>query len=132
MYRGAYLGDNFLPDLALPVILIALGIISGVILLPLVAQSILTLIGFSAIGPVAGKPHSDTRPHVVWSPCTHASMKYAGSIAASIQAAIGNVASGSLFAALQSFAMSGAFGGVLSAVGGVVGGILGAIASLFK
>ncbi|KAN0137750.1 hypothetical protein V8E53_004234 [Lactarius tabidus] len=85
---------------------IAAGIVSGVVFLPLVAKVVLGWIGFSAIGPVAG------------------------SLAALIQAAIGNVAAGSFFAALQSIAMGG-LGGVLSAVGGVVGGVLGAIAAFF-
>jgi hypothetical protein len=40
---------------------IAVGIVSGVVFLPLAAKVVLGLIGFSAIGPVAGKPHSVTR-----------------------------------------------------------------------
>ncbi|KAI9441746.1 hypothetical protein H4582DRAFT_2073887 [Lactarius indigo] len=52
--------------------------VAGLILLPLTTKIVLGLIGFSAIGPVAG------------------------SIAAWIQAIIGNVAAGSLFATLQS------------------------------
>jgi hypothetical protein len=45
---------------------IAVGIVSGVVFLPLAAKVVLGLIGFSAIGPVAGKPHSVTRLcHVV-------------------------------------------------------------------
>ena len=85
------------------------------------------MIGFSAIGPVAGKPRSDSdmRPHVVWDPRTHAPIcRFQNSFNQD------NVTSRSLFAALQSFAMGGAHGvtRVLSAIGGVVGGILGAIA----
>lgn len=58
---------------------------------------------------------------------TYSHAEYVGSIAAIIQAAIGNVAAGSLFAFLQSLAMGGALSGALAAVGGFVGGILGAI-----
>ena len=54
-------------------------------------------------------------------------VEYTGSIAAAIQALIGNVASGSLFALLQSLAMGGPLGGVLGTIGGIVGGIIGAI-----
>jgi hypothetical protein len=123
-------GDNFLHKLALPVVLVAVGVVSGIIFLPLTAKIILGLIGFSAIGPVAGKPSFSHAPHIIECPA-YSHVEYAGSLAALIQAAIGNVAAGSLFAALQSFAMGGALGGVLSAVGGVVGGIFGAIAAFF-
>jgi len=53
------------------------------ILLPVVAPALLGIIGFGALGPIAG------------------------SFAAAIQAIIGNVAVGSLFATLQSIAMGG-------------------------
>ncbi|KAH9036235.1 hypothetical protein EDB85DRAFT_1889048 [Lactarius pseudohatsudake] len=85
-----------------PVVLAA-GALAGLFLLPLATKIVLGLIGFSAIGPVAG------------------------SIAAGIQAAIGNVAAGSLFATLQSIAMGGALHGVLAAIGGFIGGIMGAL-----
>ncbi|KAG6873822.1 hypothetical protein C0992_008369, partial [Termitomyces sp. T32_za158] len=44
------------------------------------------------------------------------------SIAAAVQALIGNVASGSLFALLQSIAMGGAVPAVFSFIGGVIAG----------
>lgn len=49
-----------------PALLVILKVLLKVILI--VAKAILGLIGFSTIGPVAGKPHSDVWPHVVWSP----------------------------------------------------------------
>ncbi len=49
-----------------------------------------------------------------------------GSIAAGMQAGIGNVAAGSLFAAAQSMAMGGGIPAVVSAVGGVGAGAAGA------
>jgi len=52
-------------------------------------------------------------------------------MAAGIQAGIGNVAAGSIFAGLQSLTMGGALSGVLTAVGGIVGGIIGAIGAFF-
>jgi hypothetical protein len=116
-------GNIFLLDPAPPVIFtFALGVVPFLLV---AAKFILGLIGFSATGPVAGKPLSITRPHVTYSHDT----EYAGSFAALIQASIGNIAGGSLFAALQSFAMGGTtLCGVLSTVGGFVGGIVGAIA----
>lgn len=55
-----------------------------------------------------------------------------GSIAAAIQALIGNVVAGSLFAILQSIAMGGAFAAnVLWTVGAFVGGIIGAFVAFF-
>ena len=51
-------------------------------------------------------------------------------MAAGIQAGIGNVAAGSIFAALQSITMGGALG-VLATVGGILGGIFGAIGAFF-
>lgn len=49
------------------------------------------------------------------------------SIAAAIQAWIGNVAAGSLFAAAQSAAMGGGIPFIFSVIGGAITGILGAI-----
>jgi hypothetical protein len=53
-----------------------------------------------------------------------------GSIAAAVQAIIGNVAAGSLFALLQSMAMGGAIPALVSALGGVCWGAIGAAISL--
>jgi hypothetical protein len=122
------LGDYFLLNLAYPVILdVLIGAVSGGVLLPLAAKVILGLIGFSPLGPVAGKSLIEASRHIVVP--SHA--EYAGSIAAAIQALIGNVAAGSLFALLQSLAMGGALGGALGAIGGIVGGIIGAIGAFF-
>jgi hypothetical protein len=56
-------------------------------------------------------------------------MRPAGGIAAGIQAGMGNVAAGSLFAGAQSVAM----GGALPVVGNVIaGGITGGSAYLYK
>lgn len=74
-------------------------------------------LGFSAIGPVAGQFNSMSHP-------VSSSNTVLASWAAGAQAAIGNVAAGSAFAHVQSFAM----GGSASALGGpVVIGILAAI-----
>jgi hypothetical protein len=50
-----------------------------------------------------------------------------GSFAAVMQAGIGNVACGSLFAAAQSIAMGGGVPAVVSAVGGMGAGAAGAV-----
>jgi hypothetical protein len=52
-----------------------------------------------------------------------------GSIAAGLQAGIGNVVAGSLFAAAQSAAMGGGVSAVVSAVGGLGAGAAGAAAA---
>ena len=52
----------------------------------------------------------------------------AGSAAAAAQAAIGNVAAGSLFATMTSLGMQGIFAG--TAIGGGISTVLGAVASL--
>ncbi|KAH9920086.1 uncharacterized protein B0H18DRAFT_617130 [Fomitopsis serialis] len=72
----------------------------GVLLAPVVAPAALGLVGFSAAGPVAG------------------------TLAAAIQASIGNVAAGSLFAICQSVGM----GGALPALGYAAGAVAGAVA----
>jgi len=53
-----------------------------------------------------------------------------GSIAAAIQAGIGNVAAGSLFAMLQSMAMGGGIPALVSALGGLCWGAIGAAISI--
>lgn len=52
-----------------------------------------------------------------------------GSIAAGLQAGIGNVAVGSAFAAAQSVAMGGTLSGVVTAVGTTIGGVGAAAAA---
>jgi hypothetical protein len=56
--------------------------------------------------------------------------QYIGSIAAGLQAGIGNVAAGSLFAAAQSAAMGGTISGIVTAVGTAVGGAGAAAAAV--
>lgn len=82
-------------------IFIGIGAIVGAALTPVIVPPILGLFGFGAAGPVAG------------------------GFAAVLQSGIGNVAAGSVFAWLQSWAM----GGIISAgpyvISGIVGGGLG-------
>lgn len=56
--------------------------------------------------------------------------QHIGTIAAGLQAGIGNVAAGSLFAAAQSVAMGGTISGVVTAVGTAVGGAGAAAAAV--
>jgi len=84
----------------------AAGITAGAVLAPVVLTAGLGVIGFSAAGPVAGK------------------------IAAGLQAGIGNVAAGSLFAMAQSAAMGGAVSSVVAAAGALGGGGTAAAAAV--
>ncbi|KAH9001180.1 hypothetical protein EDB92DRAFT_1825226 [Lactarius akahatsu] len=87
------------------VILVAVGVIAGIVLTPVVAPPILHALGFSAIGPVAG------------------------TAAAAMQAGIGNVAAGSFFAMAQGVAMGGTIPAAFTAIGGGLGGLFGAFFS---
>ena len=69
-------------------------------LCPLIMGPLLAGIGFGAAGPIAGR----LLPHVFDDMLAKASQ---GSLAAAIQATLGPVAAGSLFAVLQSAAMGG-------------------------
>jgi len=84
----------------------AVGTTAGAFLAPVVLTAGLGVIGFSAVGPVAG------------------------SIAAGLQAGIGNVAAGSLFAMAQSAAMGGAVSSVVTAAGALGGGGAAAAAAV--
>jgi len=84
--------------------LVAAGATAGVLLTPILAPAALGVVGFSALGPVAG------------------------TLAASIQAGIGNVVAGSLFATAQSVAMGGAIPAAITAIGASVGAAGGAVA----
>ncbi|KAH9976282.1 hypothetical protein BGW80DRAFT_1167856, partial [Lactifluus volemus] len=85
----------------------AVGVAASLVFAPILVPVGLGLIGFSAIGPVAG------------------------SLAAIIQAGIGNVMAGSLFAIAQSIAMGGAFPAAFSAIcATLTGGISAALALL--
>ncbi|KAH8994542.1 hypothetical protein EDB92DRAFT_1849784 [Lactarius akahatsu] len=80
----------------------AAGAVLGVVLTPIVAPVFLGIVGFGAAGPIAG------------------------TAAAAIQAGIGNVAAGSLFATAQSVAMGGSIPTVITAIGAGVGAAIGA------
>ncbi|KAI9465363.1 hypothetical protein BJY52DRAFT_1221020 [Lactarius psammicola] len=92
-------------DSIIPLVVIAAGATTGVVLTPIVAPAALGVVGFSAAGPVAG------------------------TMAAGIQAGIGNVVAGSLFATAQSVAMGGAIPAVVSAAGAGLGAVGGAVAT---
>ncbi|KAI0062765.1 hypothetical protein BV25DRAFT_1825308 [Artomyces pyxidatus] len=84
-----------------PVIAAAVGLGAGAIITPIVAPAVVGLVGFGAAGPVAG------------------------TLAAGMQAGIGNVVAGSSFAVVQSIGM----GAAVPAVGQAVGaGIIGTVA----
>jgi hypothetical protein len=103
-------------------------VIAGAVLTPLVAPAALGVIGFSAAGPVAGESASSPVPKsrgIVYL-LIQTNWNLVGSIAAGLQAGIGNVAAGSLFAAAQSVAMGGALSGAVTAVGAGIAGITGA------
>ncbi|KAI0264189.1 hypothetical protein BC834DRAFT_970915 [Gloeopeniophorella convolvens] len=74
------------------------GVTCGAVLTPLLAPVILGIVGFGAAGPVAG------------------------TIAAGVQAGIGNVAAGSLFALAQSVAMGGGVPAAITALGAGIAG----------
>jgi hypothetical protein len=77
---------------------------------------LLSLVGFSAIGPVAGKT---TTSCIIANPSDFNTMLHLGTLAATWQATIGNVVAGSVFAGLQSFSMGGL--GVLGLLGSIFG-----------
>jgi hypothetical protein len=86
----------------------AVGVAAGLMFAPRLVPVCLGLIGFSAIGPVAGEFPKSRRMN---NPPAHTNKP-----AAKIQAAIGNVVGGSLFAIVQSVAMGGAIPAVISAI----------------
>ncbi|KAH9036229.1 hypothetical protein EDB85DRAFT_807911 [Lactarius pseudohatsudake] len=75
----------------------ATGATAGIFLTPFVAPVVLSMFGFGVAGPVLG------------------------TVAAGVQAGIGNVVAGSLFATAQSVAMGGAVPLVVTAIGASVG-----------
>ncbi|KAF9785311.1 hypothetical protein BJ322DRAFT_823627 [Thelephora terrestris] len=75
------------------------GIVGATILAPFLTVPVLNVVGFSAAGPVAG------------------------SLAAGLQATIGNVAAGSLFATAQATAMGAGVPVLAQGVGGVFTGV---------
>ncbi|KAI0066025.1 hypothetical protein BV25DRAFT_1912830 [Artomyces pyxidatus] len=84
---------------------------------PIVTQAVLGVVGFGAQGVVGGMnlPFGIYVNSQLGGKCT-------GSMAAGIQAGIGNVAAGSLFATCQSIAMGGAFPVVGFAIGAAIAG----------
>lgn len=94
----------------------------GIALAPLLAPALLGTLGFSAIGPVAGKfsPQAEVASHP---------LGLLGTVAAVMQAGIGNVAAGSVFAAAQSIAMGGAIPAAITAVGAGLGAGVGTAAA---
>jgi len=96
----------------IPAAVVGATVVVGVLAAPLVVPAALGTVGFSSTGVVGG------------------------SIAAGMQASIGNVAAGSAFAACQSMAMGGAIAPVATAASGTAGGVLGIVGtgltSLFR
>lgn len=107
----------------------------AVILTPVLAPVFLTTLGFSAVGPVAGKsgiptprPHrSHRKKHPNFSALASTDWNtLSGTAAAAIQAGIGNVLAGSLFATAQSIAMGGAIPAIFTAISAGITGITAA------
>ena len=98
------------------------GAVVGIALTPILAPALVGLFGFGAAGPVAGMfpPQSKVASNPP---------ELLGSIAAGIQAGIGNVAAGSAFAVAQSIGMGGAIPAVVTAVGATFGAGVGAAAA---
>ena len=99
---------------------IALGAVGAV------TPLLLGVVGFSAAGPVAGM--FPLVRHTI--EAASKPFELLGSIAAGIQAGIGNVVVGSLFATAQSVAMGGAVPAVISAAGGMGAGAAAAAAAV--
>jgi len=103
------------------------------ILIPILSPVFLSTLGFSAVGPVAGTSEIPTlRPHRLHKkPNFSASTDWntlSGTAAAAIQAGIGNVAAGTLFATIQSIAMGGAIPAIFTAISAGITGITAAVA----
>jgi hypothetical protein len=95
------------------------GTIGAVVVAPAVAPAALGVVGFSAAGPVAGSPLLSLHTTPLY--LTHCT----GTVAAGMQAGIGNVVAGSLFAGAQSVAMGGALPAIGSAIAGSLSGLGG-------
>jgi hypothetical protein len=104
----------------------AIGTGAGVALVPFVAPVMLGVVGFGAAGPIAGM-FPPVRPTIE---AASKPFEPLGSIAAGMQAGIGNVVVGSLFATAQSVAMGGAVPAAVSAAGGAAGAAGAVIAAV--
>ena len=102
----------------------AAGAGTSAVLVPFLAPVALGLVGFGAAGPVAGEFPPEWCG-IIRSAHTN-KLELVGSIAAGVQAGIGNVVAGSLFAGAQSVAMGGALPGAITAVSSAVSGVTGA------
>jgi len=97
----------------------------------------LGLIGFSAVGVVAGNVNQFIQRHrlteLIFATATLLCYWILGSLAAAIQASIGCVVAGSLFAIAQSIAMGGTVGifALISAIGGAVVVVSGGVIAVF-
>ena len=100
------------------------GAVAAIALMPVLAPAFLGILGFGAAGPVAGKslPQSEVA-------LASNRLKLLGGIAAGIQAGIGNVAAGGLFAVVQGIAIGAAIPVPVMAVVGGVGAGVGAAAA---
>jgi len=87
-------------------------------LTPVLAPPVLGIVGFGAAGPVACQfpPQSE----VAFNPS-----ELLGSIAAGIQAGIGNIAAVSAFAVAQSIGMGGAVPTIITAIAAAIGASVG-------
>ena len=102
----------------------------GAGLATLLTITVLAVMGFSPIGPVAGNvdPFVQRRCliELIFVPATLLCYRMLGMAAAGIQAGIGNVAAGSPFAIAQATAMGGGILKAIAFVGGLLGGLFGA------
>jgi hypothetical protein len=104
--------NNFFIPAVVGAAVVGATVVVGVLAAPVVVPAALGTVGFSSTGVVGG------------------------SIAAGMQAGIGNVVAGSAFATCQSMAMGGAIVPVATAASGTAGGVLGVVGtglmSLFR
>jgi len=107
------------------------------VLTPLLTVPVLSAVGFSAAGPVAGTwrlfsyttvPSCRTFFFLSLPPLRSSCYRVLGTIAAGIQSGIGNVVAGSLFATAQGAAMGAGTPILAQAIGGTVTGVMGMIA----
>ena len=95
----------------------------GMAAAPWLAAPVLGLVGFSAAGPVAG----GLLFVAFTAACTYGVRRVTGGIAAGIQAGMGNVAAGSLFAGAQAVAMGGSLPAIGYAGAAAVAGAAGTV-----